>query len=353
MTQKNPEMDKLLSNAARDISGAFAARFCALGIELGLFKAIAETDGLTSAELSQVTGFNERYVREWVYGVSLAGYLEFDQRSRKASMTDEQKLLLVTEGNRFAQYGAFQVANSALLPYAELKDVFRNGGGLEFTTYPIELWRGLDHTGCTRYRNFLVEDWLPHLIEVPKKLRSGGTFADFGCGTGRSTIELAKLFPDAKFYGFDAFDKNINMANENVEEAGGLSNIEFKHWKVEDGSPGKFDVVATFDLIHDLPMPGEGLEVVRKSLSKDGVFLLMDIEATDDPMDNEGPLTLFKLGMSLHFCMTTAIGQGGDGMGTVGLSQSVLNELCASVGFTKVNKIPIRHPLNSLFEIQV
>lgn len=73
MTQKNPEMDKLLSNAARDISGAFAARFCALGIELGLFKAIAETDGLTSAELSQVTGFNERYVREWVYGVSLAG----------------------------------------------------------------------------------------------------------------------------------------------------------------------------------------------------------------------------------------------------------------------------------------
>ena len=51
--------------------------------------------------------------------------------------------------------------------------------------------------------------------------------------------------------------------------------------------------------------------------------------------------------------MTTAMGQGGDGMGTVGLSQSVLNDLCESVGFTKVNKIPIRHPLNSLFEIQI
>ena len=87
-------------------------------------------------------------------------------------------------------------------------------------------------------------------------------------------------------------------------------------------------------------------------LSEDGVFLLIDIETTDDPMDNEGPLTLFKLGMSLRFYMTTAMGQGGDGMGTVGLSQSVLNELCESVGFTKVNKIPIRHPLNSLFEIQ-
>ena len=65
-----------------------------------------------------------------------------------------------------------------------------------------------------------------------------------------------------------------------------------------------------------LPMPRDGFEVVRKSLSKDGVFLLMDIEATDDPMDNEGPLTLFKLGMSLHFCMMWV-------MGTVGLSKRI------------------------------
>ena len=78
----------------------------------------------------------------------------------------------------------------------------------------------------------------------------------------------------------------------------------------------------------------------------------MDIEATDDPIDNDGPLTLFKLGMSLHFCMTTAMSQGGEGMGTVGLSPKVLTELCHKVGFTKISKVDITHPLNCLYEIQ-
>ena len=37
---KTLEMEKLLANAARDISGAFAARLCTLGIEFGLFEAM-------------------------------------------------------------------------------------------------------------------------------------------------------------------------------------------------------------------------------------------------------------------------------------------------------------------------
>lgn len=49
----------------------------------------------------------------------------------------------------------------------------------------------------------------------------------------------------------------------------------------------------------------------------------MDIEATDEPIDNDGPLNIFKLGISLHFCMTTAMWQGGKGMGTIGLTPSV------------------------------
>ena len=82
-----------------------------------------------------------------------------------------------------------------------------------------------------------------------------------------------------------------------------------------------------------------------------GVFLLMDIEATDDPMDKSGPLTLFKLGMSLHFCMTTAMWQGGKGLGTVGLSPKILRKLCKKVGFKKIYKVSIEHPLNCLYEI--
>ena len=38
-------------------------------------------------------------------------------------------------------------------------------------------------------------------------------------------------------------------------------NTDFKLWQVADGNPGAVDVVATFDLIHDLRDAEEGLRV--------------------------------------------------------------------------------------------
>ena len=77
----------------------------------------------------------------------------------------------------------------------------------------------------------------------------------------------------------------------------------------------------------------------------------MDIEATEDPVNNSWPNGGFKLGISLHFCMTSSMWQGGEGIGTVGLSDSVLRSLCAEAGFSEVRKIAIKHPLNSLYLI--
>ena len=342
---------ELLEKAARDISGAFATRLCAIGVELGLFKEIWKSGPITSEQLAKATSLNERYIREWIYGTALAGYIEFDKTSRQVSLNEDQEQLFAQPGGRFSQYGAFQVANSAMVPYEKLKKAFRSGGGLSFESYPDQLWSGLDHTGCARYRNFLMNDWLPKLKVTREKLEKGISFADFGCGVGRSTIELAKQFPQSNFYGFDAYDKNIEMAKSYAVEAGVERNTKFTHWTVSQGSPGRFDVVAAFDLIHDLPDPEEGLRVIKSSMKSSAVFLLMDIDSTDDPMDNRGPLTLFKLGMSLHFCMTTAISQGGEGLGTVGLSPKVLTELSRNAGFNQINKIEINHPLNCLYEI--
>ena len=85
---------------------------------------------------------------------------------------------------------------------------------------------------------------------------------DLWCGTGISTTELAKRYPMAKFYGFDRYHKNVSTAQENARKSGVEGNTEFKLWQVADGSPGAFDVVATFDLIHDLPNAEEGITIV-------------------------------------------------------------------------------------------
>ena len=73
----------------------------------------------------------------------------------------------------------------------------------------------------------MIENLMAKLSEVMKKLETSGTFADFGYGTGRSTTELSKLYPKAKFSVYNAFEKNINMARENARTAAAFSNISF------------------------------------------------------------------------------------------------------------------------------
>ena len=190
---------------------------------------------------------------------------------------------------------------------------------------------------------------MPALVE---RLSLGASFADFGCGTGRSTLELAKRFPNTDFTGYDAFIPNIEQAYENAKSVGVEENKTFKHWNMAEGSPGSFDIVACFDLIHDLPDPDLGLEVLQKSMKQGGLFMLMDIEAEDDLVDYNDPFGMFKLGINLHFCMTTSIWQGGQGLGTVGLSRRVLRDLCQKTEFSNVIKLDIQHPLNSLYLIE-
>ena len=192
MSETKPK--ELLAQASRDMAGAFSARLCAIGVELGIFKDLDRNGRSTSEQIATRMRLNERYLREWLHGIVLSGYVEFDNTTREAWLSAQQVQVLVDEGGRFAQYGAFKILNSALLPYDKLLTAFRDGGGIGFEDYPPALWEALDHTGCSRYRHFLVNDWLPHVPSLVKKLSNGASFADFGCGTGRSTVELAKSF---------------------------------------------------------------------------------------------------------------------------------------------------------------
>ena len=189
--------------------------------------------------------------------------------------------------------------------------------------------------------------------ELKSRLERGSvTFADFGCGSGRSTVELAKKFPNSKFFGFDLFEPNIEKAQKIALEAGVKNNLKFMQWDVSNPLTEKFDFVACFDLIHDMIDPLEGMKTIRNAVKDDGIFVLMDIKCEDDPADNEGPMVPFMYAMSLHFCMTTSLANNGAGLGTVGLPESKVKEYCDLVGFKTVKRIETDHPLNSVFEIR-
>jgi SAM-dependent methyltransferase len=352
MAENTQNAEAFVGKVLEAATGMMTLRLCAIGDRLDLFTAIAEHGPLTSEELAQRMQLNERYLREWIYGISLAGFLDFDKQTRKVSMPEAHRAALVDVGGPLYQGGMFRMFNAILEPYEDLIRAFREGGGIDYARYGNDFWRGLEHNSCVRYKNLLVSKWLPEMPDVVAKLDAGGSFADFGCGAGRAVIELAQRFPNAKFHGFDLFPGNIDTAQQRAIDAGVDDRATFTLANFADGVDGHFDVVATFDVIHDMADPRAGMRVARNACKDDGIFVLMDIDCTEDPADNSGPFAVFKLGASLHFCMTTSLAQGGEGLGTVGLPEGKVREFSTAAGFSSVRRLPIQHPLNALYEIR-
>ena len=353
MDDQNLIQKDLIKRIVGDARGAVGIRLCAIGVNLGIFDNLAEYGPATSQELAERMKLDERYLREWSLGMFSLGYLDFDKVSRKISLNKEFIPVLVEEGGKFSQKGLIEILNSSLLPYHELLNSFKNGGGINYDKIDQGFWNGIDQTGCTRYRHFLVTDWVDKMPELKSRLETGSvTFADFGCGSGRSTVEMAKKFPKSQFFGFDLFEPNIERAQKIALESGVKDNLKFMQWDVSNPLTEKFDFVACFDLIHDMIDPLEGMKTIRKAVKDDGIFVLMDIKCEDDPADNEGPMVPFMYAMSLHFCMTTSLANNGAGLGTVGLPESKVKEYCDLVGFKTVKRIETDHPLNSVFEIR-
>ena len=58
------------------LGGAMTSAMIYLGDRMGLYRALAGGDALTSEELAARTGLHERWLREWLYQQSAAGLIE-------------------------------------------------------------------------------------------------------------------------------------------------------------------------------------------------------------------------------------------------------------------------------------
>src|SRR6201747_40059 len=93
------DMNKLNAFMGRfvtDLGATVHAGMVVIGEKLGLYKALADGP-LSSAQLAAKTSTDERYVREWLASQAAGGYVTFDQKTGKFSLTEEQAFALATE----------------------------------------------------------------------------------------------------------------------------------------------------------------------------------------------------------------------------------------------------------------
>lgn len=121
--------------------------------------------------------------------------------------------------------------------------------------------------------------------------------------------------------------------------------------RVGDGAAlpeGRFELITTFDVVHDSVDPVGLLSAIRGALREDGTYLMLEMNVSGDAQESGNPL-----GGLLHragelYRMTTSLTQGGAGI----KGEERARELAYAAGFRHFCKLPIENPCSVLYELK-
>lgn len=335
-----------------DTSACLVTLLAALGDRLGLFKALAMHGPATSVELAARAGVNERYAREWLGGMAAARYVEYDPASGRFTLPPEHVPALAQESGPFFVGGNYQALLATVAQIGRVAQAFRSGGGVPQSAYDDSLWEGQARLSAGWIENLLTQAWVPALPEIQAKLERGAAVADIGCGRGGALIKLAQSYPNSYYVGYDLFEPAIARAGENARAAGVADRVRFQQLDATHGLPAQYDVITTFDVVHDAADPSALLRTIRKATKPDGIYVCVERNCSDRLEENVGPISALAYGVSILYCMTTSLAAGGAGLGTLGLPELRLRDLCIQAGFRHVERSPIENPVNVLYVIK-
>lgn len=334
-----------------DTAAAATVVMAALGDRLGLFKSLAADGAATSAQLAGRAGVDERYTREWLNGMFAAGYLTYQPSDESFAIPPEHVPTLAAEPGPTFFGGVHQELLGAVQRYDDVVAAFRAGGGVHADHLHPDVAIGTGRFTAGWHEHLLVQEWLPLLPETRRLLDAGADVADVGCGVGLASVTLARHFPSSRFVGYDVSPSAIEAARRNAKDAGVDDRVTFEVCDAAQGLPRMFDVVTTFDVVHDAVAPRALLRSIRESLREGGRYVCLEINCSADTTENVGPIASLLYGFSLLYCMTTSLAEGGEGLGTLGLPEPRLRELAAEAGFSSVRRAEMDNPFNSLYEV--
>jgi SAM-dependent methyltransferase len=345
------DMDKLNAFIGRfvsDLGAAVHTGMVVIGEKLGLYKALA-VGAMSSAELAAKTQTDERYLREWLASQAAGGYISYDEKTDKFSLSEEQAFALAKEDSPAYLPGAFELALGSLAAVPRIADSFRTGAGMGWHEHVDGVFHGCEKFFRPGYAANLVSSWIPALHDVKEKLEAGARVADVGCGKGASTLLMAKAFPNSRFFGFDYHDKSVEAARESASREGVADRVTFDVSKAKE-YPGKdYDFVAVFDCLHDMGDPVGAATHVRQSLASDGTWMIVEPFANDQLKDNLNPVGRVYYSFSTLLCTPCSRSQ------EVGLclgaqaGETRIRKVVTSAGFNRFRRAT-ETPFNIVYE---
>jgi ubiquinone/menaquinone biosynthesis C-methylase UbiE len=345
------KLEAFVGRIVLDAGTAMRGGLMYIGDRLGIFAALAQSGPVTAAELARQTGLNERYLREWLGSMATAEYVEHDSAGDTYFLPPEHALPLADEEFPFFTGGLLQMVVPTVTVAPQVAEAFKTGSGVTQDQYLPDLYEAIERMTAPWYKHHLVQTWIPAMPGVQEKLQAGGSACDVGCGSGRAPLTIAKAFGAAEVEGYDVHAGSIQRARSTAQSYGLADRVTFT---VGDGAElpeGRFDLVSTFDVVHDSVDPVGLMSAIRGSLREDGTYLMLEMNASGDVEENRNPLGKFLYNVSTLYCMTTSLAHGGAGIGAC-MGEEKARELAYASGFTHFRKLPIEEPFSVLYELK-
>jgi SAM-dependent methyltransferase len=301
--------------------------------------------------LAEETSTAEPYAREWLNAQAAGGIVDYDPASGAYTLPPEQAVALTDESSPAFLPGFFQIALGTVQDAHEIADLARSGAGYGWHEHNHDVHEGCERFFRPSYNAHLVEEWLPALGGVVAKLERGARVADIGCGHGASTIIMAQAFPHSTFVGSDYHRESIEQARARAAAAGVADRVSFEVASADSFPGEKYDLVTTFDALHDMGDPVGAARHVRRSIADDGTWMVVEPMAGDRVEDNLTPVGRAYYGFSTLLCTPASLSQEvGLALGTQA-GPARIRDVVTTAGFTRFGKVA-ETPFNQVLEVR-
>jgi ubiquinone/menaquinone biosynthesis C-methylase UbiE len=348
MTVNQDKLMEFLHKFVGDLGATMAAGNVLVGDRLGLYRTLAEQPMLPR-ELAARTGTATRYVDEWLRGQAAGGYVEYNPQEGTYSLTPEQAFALTDPDGVVYAPGAFELALAALRSEPRVTQAFQTGSGIGWHEHHDGVFSGCERFFRPGYAANLVANWLPALEGVEHKLRAGARVADVGCGHGASTVLMASAYPNSAFTGSDYHEESIIQARKRAAEAGLDGRVTFEVASAQNFTGGPYDLVTTFDCLHDMGDPPAAARHIRQALAPDGTWMVVEPYAGNSVTDNLNPVGRVYYSFSTFLCVPNALSQvGGCSLGAQA-GEEPIRRLATDARYSRFRRVA-ETPFNIVYE---
>ena len=329
-------------------AGATTIGLLAVADRTGLLRSMAGKPARSVDEIAADAQLDPRYTTEILSGLVAAGVIDYLPSELTFSLSDEHAAVISDDTSPYSMAGWLDMLPAALDHTDEIAAAVVDGGGIPFTAFGERMVTGIDRASTPSMTILLTKRWLPTMPDIVERLAVGGRIADVGCGSGSAVRAMAHAYPNASVVGFDIDPRSIERANASSEQP----NASFVVGGADAmADHGPFDLVTSFDVVHDLSDPLGVLQEIRRSMADSGVLLMMEPRISAHLEENLNDRAALLYGISTFHCMTQSLAQSGAGLGAA-WGPAAAEDMCRAAGFTSFKELSIENPFSAFFRVE-